>query len=148
MKRVKLISPDPEINGKEAFCRVPAGGCYFINGIKTVIHGGSLHSVQEKQPHIWEVTLINFNELPDEFPINVLTERVKYDMYDQTRQPHDSTIERRLRELRERGLINYEVVDHVKCIYKKKPLIKQLHRAYSGVTTAEIPVFGEISKTR
>ena len=148
MKRVRLISPDPEINGKEAFCRIPnMKGEYFIGGQKTIIEQAA-YSIQEEQPHIWEVTLICFNELPDEFPINVLTERVKYDMYDQKRQPHDSTIERRLRELRERGLINYEVIDYVKCIYKKKPVIKQLHRAYSGVTTAEIPVFGEISKTR
>ena len=120
MKRVKLISTDPEINGKEAFCRLPNfKGEYFIGGVKTIIPQ-ALYSIQDKQPSIWEVTLINFNELPNEFGIDVLTERVKMDMYDQKRRPHDSTIERRLRELRDNGLLNYEVIDRVKCIYKKK----------------------------
>mgnify|MGYP001320509675 CR=1 FL=1 len=120
MKRVKLISTDPLLSGKEAFCRVPAGRFYFINGIKVEVPVGTLHNVQKKKPSIWEVTLINFNELPNEFGIDVLIERVKMDMYDQKRRPHDSTIERRLRELRDNGLLDYEVIDHVKCIYKKR----------------------------
>jgi len=120
MKRVKLISDNPKINGKEAFCRLPNfKGEYFIGGVKTIIPQ-ALYSIQDKQPAIWEVTLINYNELPNEFGIDVLIERVKMDMYDQKRRPHDSTIERRLRELRDNGLLNYEVIDRVKCIYKKK----------------------------
>ena len=167
MKRVKLISDNPEINGKEAYIRLPnLKSEYYING-KPIVIKQALYDVLEDTLDTMKVVLINFNELPETFNIQVLVERVKYDMYDCKKRvveknsegvkierlipwcPCENNIERRFRQLRQEGKLNYRPLDSSKRIYTKNvPEVKQLHRAYSGVTTAEIPVLGEISKTR
>ena len=119
MKRIKLITDD-EFNGKEAFMRWPNPmRIFFING-KEVLLRDAKWSIQDKQPDAPDVVLINFNELPETFNMQVLVERVKQDMYDCKKRPCENNIERRFRELRQQGKLNYRVVDASKRIYTKE----------------------------
>ena len=132
MKRVKLISSDPEFNGKEAFARVPGiKGVYFIDG-KRIILPDALYSIQDRQPRTPDVVLINFNELPDDFFYPVLIERVKQDMYDCKERPCENNIERRLRALRQKGKLNYRELDHAKRILTKNVTEVVKKRVLSG----------------
>ena len=71
----------------------------------------------DKKVTVKDAVLIAFNEMEEKFPIIKLNDRVRYLRKQYYLQ--DDTIKRRLRELREDRAINFQVIDHVKCIYKK-----------------------------
>ena len=73
---------------------------------------------------VLEATRKAYDMMPNEFSTNTLIRKVRQF----TGRPglFDATILRRLRELREEGRANYEVLDSMRSIYKKKSPGKQM----------------------
>jgi len=123
MKRVRLITTD-EHNGKEAISRTPLRNKYFFEGawheINVTVKPEILRDAQ-----IIEVTEAVFAELGDTFDIRVLMSHVGCEMTDQGKYPREATIDRQLRQLRQYGKLNYEVVDDRKGLYLKLPVVSK-----------------------
>ena len=132
MKKVRLITED-EHNGKEAISRTPLRNRYFFEGawheVKLKIptfdddplclHYPFWKPVILRDAQIIEATEAIFAEMPETFDIRVLTNKVDIEMYDCNKRPREATIDRQLRQLRQYGKLNYEVVDDQKGLYRK-----------------------------
>lgn len=130
MKRVRLITED-EHNGKEAISRTPLRNKYFFEGAwhevnlkpkaEEEINGSQKYRLPEilRDAQIIEATEAIFAEMPETFDIRVLTNKVDIEMYDCNKRPREATIDRQLRQLRQYGKLNYEVVDDQKGLYRK-----------------------------
>lgn len=119
MQRVKIINKEDPHYGEEGLAKVmrdgvavffngdPRFSIYFYPDIKVV---GSVS--------VYDATRLGFNQMRDEtFPILELVNRVR--SITGREYLMDGTILRRLRELREDGLIDYEVADKLKAKYRK-----------------------------
>lgn len=63
-------------------------------------------------------TLMEFTHYPSSIiPISEIISNVRADVFPRT--PFDGTILRKLRELRQEGKVDYEVIDRKKAIYKR-----------------------------
>jgi hypothetical protein len=136
MKKVRLITPDQH-NGKEAISRTPLRNRYFFEGawqevdIKTTNADDFCEPSEYIYPEILrdaqiiETTEAIFAEMLDTFDIRVLTRRVEMEMFDSKKMPREATIDRQLRQLREYGKLNYEVVDEQKGLYRKLTVVSK-----------------------
>lgn len=130
MKRVRLITTD-ENNGKEAISRTPLRNRYFFEGAwrevnlkpkaEEEINGRQKYRLPVilRDAQIIEATEAIFAEMPETFDIRALTNKVDIEMYDCNKRPREATIDRQLRQLRQYGKLNYEVVDDQKGLYRK-----------------------------
>jgi hypothetical protein len=123
MKKVRLITTDDN-NGKIAISRTPIRNRFFFDG---EWHGINVTTKPEiiKDASILETTHAIYSDLTETFNISHLISKVELEMFDTKRQPRPATIDRRLRDLKETNLINYEVVNSAKGIYKKLPVISK-----------------------
>ena len=75
--------------------------------------------MKTKTPSIKKTILKAWEKLPDSFGAFTLFLMVKNELKEHKKYPFDGTISRRLRELREDGLLDYRVIDNAKSIYEK-----------------------------
>lgn len=120
MKKVRLITADKN-NGKLAISRTPLRNKFFFEGAWHEINVTTKPEII-KDASIIETTHAIYSELTDTFDISNLISSVEIAMWDHKRRPRPATIDRRLRDLKETNLINYEVVNSAKGIYKKLPV--------------------------
>ena len=76
--------------------------------------------MKTKTPSIKKTILKAWEKLPDRFGAFTLALCVRNRMKEYNKYPFDGSILRRLRELREDGLLDYRVIDNAKSIYEKK----------------------------
>lgn len=121
MKKVRLITTD-ELNGKIAISRTPIRNRFFFDGEWHEINVTTKPEII-KDASIIETTHAIYSDLTETFNISHLISKVELEMFDNKRQPRPATIDRRLRDLKENNLINYEVVNSAKGIYRKLPVV-------------------------
>lgn len=131
MKRVRILSG--EYAGAIAICQIPAMGVYWINFERKELRLDVKPEIL-KDASTLDITRITYLEMTETFNIESLTSRVENYMFENRRQPRLATIDRRLRDLKELGVINYTVLDRDRGVYKKLPVAE---RAYQMVLSAK-----------
>ena len=134
MKRVRILTGD--YTGAIAICQIPAKGVYWVNFERKELKLDVKPEII-KDASILDVTRITYLEMTETFNIQSLTSRVENYMFENRRQPRIPTIDRRLRDLKELGAINYKVVDRDRGVYKKLPVAE---RAIQGKINYEVSV--------
>jgi hypothetical protein len=120
MKRVKILSAsDPALIGKEALYMICQNGVIWLNGNK--IKDNRLRCQIIERASEEDCTFIAYQEMSDNFYVVAFCNLAKY--YAMANHPDlmDGTITKRLRDLRAKGKVNYEV-DRKNCAYRKLPL--------------------------
>ena len=127
MRKIRIIDTQDEmdfLNGLEGYASVNNQGVftvYFLSdnkiGLKKVL---LLHPKVEDlgRATVRPITEIMYREMPDKFHGMDLFRRVASAL--ERDDIYADTVFRRMRELKERGVINFECLNDSKSIYKKK----------------------------
>jgi hypothetical protein len=128
MRKIKIIDTRDDmdfLNGLEGYATVNNAGLFTVYFLKGVAPYGILKTlllhpnVEDKgRATVRPITEIMYRDMPDKFYGVDLFRRVASAL------EHDDiyadTVFRRMRELKERGVINFECLNDSKSIYKKK----------------------------